>query len=345
LWPSYTWDERVRQYRDAHSGRLVSRTAVRQALDEAIDAAREGLVDETKRLQAGAINLPEWQIRMERLTKSIHVMSAAVAAGGWAQATPADYSIAANRIKAAYLGLERLARKLESGEIDVADGRLANWARGYGAAGSGTYEIVLRRRDLATGRVIAERRLLHSAQPCTPCIGYHALGWQPPRVLPDIGAECLCKKHCRCTFQRQFVGTSTLKFILSDAARLHGDVTVLVDVAMVMRSLARDAAFFAGAGGKGREPAKIAGVRTFLTSGKPIEMPRMALGVDGDAHALNGRHRFAVLAEAGVKVLPVSVPKDAAAEFRRRFGKGANGGQARPRRRPPTSPRPPELRP
>jgi hypothetical protein len=201
-WPVYTWDERVRQYR-ASDGRLVGRTAVRQALDEAIDRAREGLVADAKRLQAGQINLPEFQLRMEANVKSIHVMSAAVAAGGWAQATAKDWAVAGARIKADYLAIERLARKLESGALPL-DGRLPVWAASYGAAGSGTYETVLRRRDLATGRVTAERRLLHSAEPCVPCLGYHALGWQPPGTLPDIGQDCLCHKRCRCTFQRRF---------------------------------------------------------------------------------------------------------------------------------------------
>jgi hypothetical protein len=203
VWPSFTWDERVRQYR-APSGRLVSRTAVRQALDEAIDAARQELVTVTRQFQAGAMNLPGWQLTVEGLLKSIHVMSAAVAAGGWAQAGPGDWSIAANRIKAAYVMVERLARRLESGEYDLNDGRIAGWMANLGAWGSGTYEAVLRRRDLATGRVTAERRLIHSGNPCKPCLHYHALGWQPPRVLPDIGTECLCKKFCRCTFQRRW---------------------------------------------------------------------------------------------------------------------------------------------
>lgn len=203
MWPSFTWDERVRQYRGT-SGRLVSRTQVRQALDEAIDGARGELGVVTQRLQAGTVSLPQWQLEAESLLKSIHVMSATVAAGGWAQATPADWSIAANRIKAAYVMVERLARGLEDGSYDLSDGRLLPWMANLGAWGSGTYEIALRKRDLATGRVIAERRVRHSQHGCVPCIGYEALGWQPPNTLPDIGAECLCRKFCRCTFQRRF---------------------------------------------------------------------------------------------------------------------------------------------
>lgn len=204
-WPPFTWDPRVRQYRGGN-GRLVSRTVIRQALDEAIDKAREGLAATTRQLQAGAVNLPQWQITVEALLKSIHVMSAAVAAGGWAQATAGDWSVAANRIKAAYVQVERLARKLESGEYSPTDGRLVGWMANLGAWGSGTYERVLRRRDLGTGLVTAERRILHSGRPCLDCLAYHALGWQPPRTLPDIGQDCLCRNFCRCTFERRFAG-------------------------------------------------------------------------------------------------------------------------------------------
>jgi hypothetical protein len=202
-WAKFIWDAVVRQYR-AVTGKFVPRTQVRQALDEAIDKAREELVTSTRLLQLGALDIGSWQLRVEGLLKTIHTMSAAVAAGGWAQATAADWSVAATRIKAAYAQVEKLARRLEAGVYGLDDGRLVNWMSGLGAWGSGTYEAVLRRRDLATGRVTEERRLNHSGQPCTSCLGYHALGWQPPRTLPDIGTECLCGRFCRCTFQRRF---------------------------------------------------------------------------------------------------------------------------------------------
>jgi hypothetical protein len=217
-WPRFTWDERVRQYRGA-DGRLVSRTLVRQALDEAIEQARGSIIRDLKLMQLGAINLPEWQIRTEKALKTIHVMSAAVAAGGWAQATAADWSVAANRVRAVYVQIEKLARRLESGEYGLDDGRLAPWLASLGGWGSGTYETVLRRRDLATGRVVAERRLLHSGAPCKPCLAYHAMGWQPPRVLPDIGTECLCRKYCRCTFQRRFATAGRGQADLTDQPR------------------------------------------------------------------------------------------------------------------------------
>lgn len=200
-WPKYTWDARARQYRAA-TGRFVPRTAVRQALDEVIDLQAAEIRRDAERLQAGKLTLIEWQLRMEKSIKLIHTASAAIAAGGWAQATAKDWSIAAAKIRQEYKFLNRFARQIANGL--PLDGRFLARAASYGTAGSGTYEAVLRRRDLGSGEVIAEARLLHSLNPCQSCVAYHNMGRQAPGVLPDIGQECDCRSRCRCTFQRWF---------------------------------------------------------------------------------------------------------------------------------------------
>jgi hypothetical protein len=321
-WPQYTWDATSGQYRGA-SGRYVPRTAVRQALDEAIDRAKVRIDFDARRLQSGAINLPEWQIRTENHLRSIHVMSAAIAAGGWAQATPADWSVAGNRFKKQLRFLERFARQIESGEQPL-DGRFLNRAASYGSAGSGTYEAALRKRELATGLAIEERRRLHSASPCTSCLGYHALGWQEPGVLPGIGESCECGMRCRCTFQRRMARATNLKFVPSQRAIDSGMRTVWVDVKALDAGFQKDAGFAIAPGGAGAIPGRLAGFRAFLkkakASGTPIEQPEVTVAADGAVSFTNGRHRFAVLRDLGVRILPVSVARAAVALVRRLFG-------------------------
>lgn len=200
-WPKFTWDPNARQYR-GRDGRFVSRKVVRQALDETIESAKVDITRVSRQLQLGRISLIDWQLSLEKSIKTIHVMSAAVAAGGWAQATPADWSVAANRIKEQYAWLERFAKQIENGL--PLDGRFLRRAESYALAGSGTYEAVLRRIDLRSGMVIEERRRLHSGNPCAPCYTYFVMGWQPPGLLPDIGDECDCGTRCQCTFERRF---------------------------------------------------------------------------------------------------------------------------------------------
>ena len=204
-WPKFTWDANARQYRGA-DGKFVPRVVVRQALDETIESAKSDITRASKQLQAGQVSLIEWQLRLEKSIKTIHVMSTAIAAGGWAQATSADWSLAGNRIKDQYAWLERFARQIEDGL--PLDGRFLNRAESYARSGSGTYEKALRRIDVASGLVTAERRVLHSGHPCSSCYAYHAAGWQSPGILPDVGEECDCGSRCQCSFERRFAKAS-----------------------------------------------------------------------------------------------------------------------------------------
>lgn len=316
-WPRYTWDARSRQYR-GEDGRFVPRRAVRQALDEVIDRAALAIERDARLLQAGAINLPEWQLRTERSIKTIHTAAAAAAAGGWAQATARDWSVAANRIKQQYRFLERFAWQIQNGL--PLDGRFLTRAASYASAGSGTYEAVLRRIDLASGLVIEERRRLHSLSPCRSCVAYAAAGWQLPGVLPDTGDECECGSRCRCTWERRVAALSKIKFTPSQRAKDQGYRTVWVDVAKLDAAFQLDRGYAIGAGGVGAIPGRLAGFRDFLASGTPIEQSEVIVDVDGTISFLNGRHRFAVLRDLGVRQVPVSVLSSSVELTRQLFG-------------------------
>jgi hypothetical protein len=202
-WPEYRWNPRTRQYHDDR-GRFVPRKEVRRALDSAIGKATGRIARNALDLQAGKINLAQWQLNAERELKAIHVMSTALASGGWAQVTTKDWAQAGRLIKAEYAYLARFARELENGL--PLDGRFLVRAAMYARAGHGTYETILRRQERESGRVARERRITHSGNSCDPCIGYEAMGWQDPGVLPDTGDDCLCMSNCLCTFEYEYIG-------------------------------------------------------------------------------------------------------------------------------------------
>lgn len=317
LWPEFTWDAKARQYRSA-SGRFAPRKAIRAVLDAAIDRAATQIEADARLLQIGAINLPEWQLRTEAAVKLIHTASAAVAAGGWAQATAADWSKAATRIKQQYKFLERFARQIEAGL--PLDGRFLARAASYASAGAGTYEAVLRRIDLASKLVISERRITHSLQPCGPCFDYEAMGWTDPGTLPDTGQDCECHSRCRCSFERQFARLGSLKFKPSDRARDNEQRTVWVDVGKLDAGFQKDKGFAIKPGGKGAIPGRLAEFRRFLRRGTPIEQPEVTVDDDGTVSFTNGRHRFAVLRDMGMTKIPVSVDRSQVTIARKLFG-------------------------
>jgi hypothetical protein len=321
-WPKYTWDAFARQYR-GDDGRFVARTAVRQALDEFSDNASAGLLRSAKQLQAGTINLVQWQLDMEASIKAIHTAAVATAAGGWAQATAADWGEAGRKIRQEYGFLDAFARQIEAGL--PLDGRFLQRAASYAHGSAATYERALRRNDLANELVIREHRWISSHHPCYSCEGYEAAGWQPPGVLPDIATECECRYHCRCYFTRQMVKRSDLKFTPSASAKAQGFVTVMIDVAKLDEAFQRDTGFAIGPGGEGAIAGRQAGFREFLVgavqAGTKIEQPEVYVDPsDGGVSFANGRHRFSVLRDMGVTSIPISVPKESVAVTKRRYG-------------------------
>jgi hypothetical protein len=103
--------------------------------------------------------------------------------------------------------------------------------------------------------------------------------------------------------------------------------TVVVDVERLNAELRKDVGFHVGPGGVGpsAKPGAYQGFREFLDrarkQGIAIEQARIVLDAEGRPSIDNGRHRFAVLRDLGVKAIPVSVPRSQAAKFRRMFGR------------------------
>ena len=320
-WPKFTWDSFARQYR-GENGRFVPRTAVRQALDEFSDSAKGDFLLTAKRLQAGNISLIDFQLAMEKSIKTTHTAAVAIAAGGWGQATAADWAEAGRKIRKEYGFLDTFARQIEAGL--PLDGRFLARAASYAHGSAATYEKALRRNDLANGLVIREHRWTHSDHPCTSCIGYEHAGWQPAGVLPDIATECECDYHCRCEFTRQMVKRADLKFTPSASAKAQGFVTVMVDVQKLDAAFQRDAGFAIGPRGEGAIAGRQAGFRDFLVdavkSGKKIEQSEVYVAPDGAVAFSDGRHRFSVLRDMGVKAIPISVPKESVAVTKRKYG-------------------------
>ena len=104
-------------------------------------------------------------------------------------------------------------------------------------------------------------------------------------------------------------------------------VPVVVDVDKVDASFAKDGTGMSGnyipPGGEGKRGCRAGFERWVDTpSQEPIAMSVLGLKVHSDREIqfLNGRHRFSVLRDRGVKTMPVMTFRDGAEEFRRRFG-------------------------
>jgi hypothetical protein len=196
---AYTWDEDARQFRDRWN-RLVSRTKVRESLDQYLDKLQVEMHGYTEDMGNGSLSIGRWQEKMEGAIKRGHTAAVAIAKGGWKQATAADWGKAGPEIRFQYARLNRFAKQLEGG-LEVHGGTIAR-AGMYALAPTKTYESILRQGDIGAGFDL-ERRITHSAETCPECIEYAGRGWRPAGELPDIGVGSSCLSRCRCTFERK----------------------------------------------------------------------------------------------------------------------------------------------
>jgi hypothetical protein len=158
---TFRWNERAARY-VAPSGRFVSRAAVRDALDAALDHSAQTIRALTEGLRTSAVALPDWRLQMAREVKSVHLA---------------------------------IAAEVESG-AQRRDGTLVRRADLYIQAGRGTFHAT-EQREMGLRGMTEERSLRHAGDSCPGCVDEAARGWVALGDLVPVGARD-CLGRCRC---------------------------------------------------------------------------------------------------------------------------------------------------
>ena len=193
---SYSWNEIAGRYRGA-DGKFVSFERIRRFLDEALDRNEAKVASLATQLRNRAITLAEWQIGMRDTIKDIHLASSALARGGWAQMSEADYSKVAEKIEFQLMKLNNFALQIENGL--PLDGRFARRTTLYAQSGRVTYHESLR-NEMALRGYTLEKSVLASSDHCSECVSEANRGFVPIGDLVLIG-ERICRSNCRCTVE------------------------------------------------------------------------------------------------------------------------------------------------
>lgn len=191
----FKWSPKAGQY-VRPNGKFVARSDVRRAIDTALEAEKRKALLLSQELRNGTISLTRWRAEMREMIKSVHLYDAALAKGGFAQMSPADYGRVGQIVRGEYGWLERFARDLASGKQRL-DGTFAQRALQYAEAGRDTYHQTERAVMKAAG-FTREWNILHPADHCAGCLGETALGKVPIGSLIPIGRRD-CRRRCRCS--------------------------------------------------------------------------------------------------------------------------------------------------
>lgn len=198
----FIWNADAHRYIDSDTGRFVSSSAVRDALENVMDDAALTMNGLSQQLLDGTISLSDWQTGMMSEIKTIHVASTASASGGWAQVTQSQWGAAGQLIREQYDYLRNFASQIASGEQPL-DGRVLVRSDMYSDAGRATYEDI-RQRGMINLGYEEERYILEDTEnACDGCIDRANEGWQPIGTLEPLGSqECMVRDRCTVEYRR-----------------------------------------------------------------------------------------------------------------------------------------------
>lgn len=195
----FSWNPTAQRYIDNETGRFVSSSAIRGALEDVIDLAGANMNALTQKLIDNEISLSAWQAGMMEQIKASHVASSALANGGWAQMDQSDWGAVGHLVRDQYDYIRNLSQEIADG-TQALDGRLLVRADMYADASNGTYWEMTNRSYLAEGYTEGRRLLEPGADHCDDCLEYASEGWMPIEDIPEIGnSQCLTR--CRCEIE------------------------------------------------------------------------------------------------------------------------------------------------
>ena len=192
----YRYSEKLGRYIDTRTRRMVPWSEVRGALDAAIDSSSRTVNTLSQQLREGAISLEQWRGQVQQELRQVHLASVALAKGGHAQLTQADYGRVGGLVAREYRYLEAFTRQIENGQQPL-DGRFLQRSEQYTKAGRETYHRQERVEQARRG-FDEERSIRHADDSCGECIAEEERGWVALGEIKPVGAR-LCRKNCLCS--------------------------------------------------------------------------------------------------------------------------------------------------
>lgn len=194
------------RYINKATGRLVPKQFVFDAMEAQIDRSRSNIERISTQLANSEISLADWQLQTRSQMKTIHTQGAALAKGGWANMSQADWGAVGRISRDEYRRLEDIAVKVSDGRLKLRrldggiNGQFLRISDQFAQAGFQTSQQMERRTAQEKGNT-EERRILNpAAQHCDCCLEQAAEKWVKIGTLRPIGG-CECVHNCRCRFR------------------------------------------------------------------------------------------------------------------------------------------------
>lgn len=194
--PTYVWDGR--RYRNAETGRFVSRRQVLALLKSSVDEGEDRLRALARAAAKGWLSAAQFETAAQRVLKYMTVANAALAVGGWERLDVAAYDRIGTLLAAQYSYLAGFARGLED-SLGLTPEQAAARASLYAGAAYAAFWREDMRLAQERGLTLARWRATGDDRTCEDCLALERRGAAPIDSFPLPGdGSTACLGNCRC---------------------------------------------------------------------------------------------------------------------------------------------------
>ncbi len=194
---TFSWDNSTKHYRLGAGRKETPRSREVRAGLQMVTRSKVNMQNASVALRRGQIDLVEWQLRMAREIKNVHIAELALARGGTFNMTPADRARAAEMIRFQLEKLVNFAEQIKDGKVNLNQKRFLTRAGMYGDAGKTTYWQGVRQNSIDLGMTQERNVLGITEKHCTGCLDQTGRGWVPIGQLIPVGQR-ICLTNCLC---------------------------------------------------------------------------------------------------------------------------------------------------
>lgn len=193
--PLYTFDLRSARYRSKRTGRFVDPTAVRRALDAALQNQAATARDLSARLAARSIDVDAWELGMRDVIRNTQIFASAAGRGGFAQMDAREFGLVGQRVRRQNEFLTKRVQQIRDGL--PLNATFLQSTEGYAKAAKPAF--LAARQDAVQSSGFDETATdLHPAEHCQGCTREAARGFVKIGTEVPIG-DRECGPHDRCT--------------------------------------------------------------------------------------------------------------------------------------------------
>ena len=189
--PGYSWDDRLRNYVSSDTGRMVKRGEVTDLLRDMTKASEERIGDFGRLAANGSISPRQFYEAMQQEIKLATNTNAALAKGGWAQMTQADWGANGYQLRQEYANLRNFANEIAAGNLSPA--QIEARANLYANSTYSRYWEIRTEQERQAGMMQEKLVTMGDSRVCEECMAEAGRGLMPIGTFnPPIHPGCRC---------------------------------------------------------------------------------------------------------------------------------------------------------